>query len=274
MTGCRLSEKHKVIIDTDTGADDASALILAAKSENIDILGVTVLAGNVDLEQGTKNALAALELAGCDAPVYKGSAENYSGEKINAYSVFGQDGMGEKDLIHPNRKAEDKDAIDFILETVAADPGEVEIIAIGPATNIAKAIERDPDTMKQVKRIWSMGTAGFGQGNATPVAEFNAYHDPYAYKAMLDAGIPITVVGLDLCGGAASWTNEQFDRLVDSGEIGRIVRGDMYENVPSRQYYCQYCRGGILCSSIRSKSAVSIPQSSRCSARMRSAGSC
>ena len=80
---------RKVIIDTDTGADDASALILAAKSENIDILGVTVLAGNVDLEQGTKNALAALEIAGCDAPVYKGAAENFSGEKIDAFSVFG-----------------------------------------------------------------------------------------------------------------------------------------------------------------------------------------
>lgn len=121
---------RKVIIDTDTGADDASALILAAKSENIDILGVTVLAGNVDLEQGTKNALAALEIAGCDAPVYKGAAENFSGKKIDAFSVFGTDGMGDADLIHPNGKAEDKDAIDFILETVKANPNEVEIVAL------------------------------------------------------------------------------------------------------------------------------------------------
>ena len=223
LTGFKLSAEHKVIIDTDAGADDASALILAAKSKNIDILGVTVLAGNVDLEQGTKNVLAALELAGCDAPVYKGSAENYSGEKIDAFSVFGTDGMGDMDLIHPTGKAEDGDAIDFILETVKADPGEVEIIVIGPATNIAKAIERDPETMKKVKRIWSMGTSGLGPGNATPVAEFNAYHDPYAYKVMLDSGIPITVVGLDMCNGDSAWSNELFDRLGEANDIGRFV---------------------------------------------------
>lgn len=215
--------ERKVIIDTDTGADDASALILAAKSENIDILGVTVLVGNVDLEQGTKNTLAALEIAGCDAPVYKGSSDNYKGESINAFSVFGTDGMGDADLIHPTGKAEDKDAIDFILETVKANPNEVEIIALGPATNIAKSIERDPDTMKQVKRIWSMGTAGLGPGNATPVAEFNAYHDPEAYQVMLDFGLPITVVGLDMCGGDAAWSGEQFDKLNSANEIGHFV---------------------------------------------------
>lgn len=214
---------RKVIIDTDTGADDASALILAAKSKNIDILGVTTLVGNTDLEQSTKNALAALEIAGSDAPVYRGSAENYSGEKINAFSVFGTDGMGDADLIHPTGKAEDKDAIDFILETVSADPNEVEIISLGPATNIAKAIERDPDTMKKVKRIWSMGTTGFGPGNATPVAEFNAYNDPYAYKVMLDSGIDITVIGLDLCGGDAEWTEEQFKQLDSANDIGHFV---------------------------------------------------
>ena len=217
------SPARKVIIDTDTGADDASALILAAKSENIEILGVTVLAGNVDLEQGTKNALAALQTADCDAPVYMGSAENYSGEKINAFSVFGSDGMGDADLIHPTGKAEDQDAIDFILDTVKANPNEVEIIALGPATNIAKAIEREPDTMKTVKRIWSMGTTGTGPGNATPVAEFNVYHDPYAYKVMLDSGIPVTVVGLDMCSGDAAWTGAQFEEMKTKNDIGNFV---------------------------------------------------
>ena len=150
---------RKVIIDTDTGADDASALILAAKAENIDILGVTVLVGNVDLEQSTKNALAALETAGCDAPVYKGSADTVDGTVKTAFSVFGTDGMGDADLIHPKKQAEDGDAVDFIIDTVKRNPNEVEIIAIGPATNIAKAIQKAPDEMKKVKRIWSMGTA-------------------------------------------------------------------------------------------------------------------
>ena len=214
---------RKVIIDTDTGADDACAIIMAAKSKNLNILGVTTLAGNVELEQSTKNALAALEIAGCDAPVYGGSTENSKGEKINAFSVFGKDGMGEADLVHPGKTAEKKDAIDFILDTVRENPDEIEIIMLGPATNIAKAIQKDPETMNKVKHIWSLGTTGQGPGNATPVAEFNVYGDPYAYRIMLDSGIDITVIGLDMCGNEAQWTNEQFEELSRSGKKGEFV---------------------------------------------------
>ena len=214
---------HRVIIDTDTGADDASALILAAKNPNIEIIGVTVLVGNVPLEQSAQNALMALETAGCDAPVYKGATETYGGETIEAFSVFGTDGMGDADLIHPKGTAEKEDAIDFMLNTVRENPGEIEIIALGPATNIAKAIEKDPETMGQVKRIWSMGTAGLGPGNASPVAEFNVYADAAAYKLMLDSGIPITVVGLDMCDGDAMWTDDQFTELKETNEIGAFI---------------------------------------------------
>lgn len=215
--------KRRIIIDTDTGADDASALILAAKDKDIEILGVTVLLGNVDLEQGTKNALMALEMAGCDAPVFKGSVETYSGEKKEAFSVYGTDGMGDADLIHPTKTAETVDAVDFILDTVKKNPGEIEIVALGPATNIAKAIERDPETMKQTKMIWSMGTAGLGSGNASPVAEFNVYADAQAYKAMLDSGIPVTIIGLDMCDEDAMWTKDQFESLEKAGDIGKFV---------------------------------------------------
>ena len=216
-------EHRKIIIDTDTGADDASALILAAKLPEVELLGVTALVGNVDLEQGAKNALAALELAGCDAPVYKGSADTYDGTVKAAFSVFGEDGMGDAGLIHPARQAEEGDAIDFIIRTVEENPGEVEILSLGPATNIAKAIEKAPDSMKKVKRIWSMGTAGLGPGNATPVAEFNVYSDAQAYKIMLDSGLPVTVIGLDVCGGAAMWTDAQFDELRKLNKTGDFV---------------------------------------------------
>ena len=218
-----LSEHRKIIIDTDTGADDASALILAAKQKNVEILGVTVLVGNVDLEQSTKNALAALETAGCDAPVYKGSADTIDGTVKTAFSVFGSDGMGDADLIHPKKQAEDGDAVDFIINTVKNNPNEVEIISIGPATNIAKAIQKAPDDMTKVKRIWSMGTAGLGPGNASPVAEFNVYADAQAYKIMLDSGLPITVIGLDMCDGEAQWTDDQFAQLEALNDTGRFV---------------------------------------------------
>jgi purine nucleosidase len=215
--------KRKVIIDMDTGADDASALILAARNPNIEILGVTVLAGNVDLEQGTKNALMALEVAGVDAKVYKGSDTNCSNKKIEAFSVFGKDGMGDADLIHPKKQAEEKDAIEFILDTINEYPYEVELIALGPATNVAKAIQRDIDTMKKLKMIWSMGTAGLSVGNATPVAEFNVFNDPIAYDIMLQSGIPITIIGLDKCDEMSQWTNEQFELLKSINDIGRFV---------------------------------------------------
>lgn len=214
---------RKIIIDTDSGADDAAAIILAAKDSSVTIEGVTVIAGNVDLDRAAENALMSLETAGVSVPVYKGAAESISKEPFDPYSVFGEDGMGDADLIHPSGKAEDKSAVDFILETVRNDPGEIEILELGPATNIANAIQKDPETMKKVKRIWALGTAGLGPGNATPVAEFNVYADVEAYKIMLDSGIPVTVIGYDMCGGDAAWTDEQFGRLEASGDTGRFV---------------------------------------------------
>ena len=204
-----MAEKHRIIIDTDTAGDDAAALILAAKSEDVEILGVTVLAGNVPLEQGAKNALAVLELIGCEAPVYLGASAPLSGEEKECFSVYGADGMGEADLIHPKGSPRtDKGAVDFILDTVRANPGEIEIVALGPATNLALAIQKDRETMLRLKRIWSMGTAGFGPGNATPVAEFNVYKDAPAYKIMLELGVPVTVIGLDM-DDEPTWTYEE-----------------------------------------------------------------
>lgn len=127
--------------------------------------------------------------------------------------------MGDADLIHPKGNAEEKDAIDFILETISQYPNEVEIVMLGPATNIAKSIERDPEMMK----IWSMGSTGLGPGNASPVAEFNVYADPEAYKAVLDSGFDITIVGLDMCGGEAKWTDEQFAELAKTNDTGKFI---------------------------------------------------
>ena len=235
--------KKKLIIDTDTAADDASAIILAAKSGSAEILGVTTLAGNVTIEQSTQNALMALETAGCDAPVYKGAENRYNGDKIEAFSVFGADGMGDADLIHPTGKAEEQDAVEFILDTVKQNPNEVELVALGPATNIANAIKKDPETMKQVKMIWSMGTAGLGPGNASPVAEFNVYSDAEAYKAMLDLGIPVTVIGLDCCDGEAQLTDPQRAELAESGDIGSFVSAS-FEKL--KELYSENCEDSVM----------------------------
>lgn len=215
-------QKRKIIIDTDTAGDDASALIIAAKDKNIDILGVTVSAGNVSLDQAVKNALMTLEMAGSDAPVYVGASTTYTGKERETFSVYGKDGMGDQDLIHPTRKAEDKGAVDFIVETVKANPDEVEIVALGPVTNLALAFDKDPETMKHVKKYWSMGTAGFGSGNATPVAEFNVYHDAEAYKVLVDSGVEITAIGFDMLPEETNFSKEELDELEKKGGLSEF----------------------------------------------------
>ncbi len=202
-----MTEKHRIIIDTDTGGDDAAALILAARSDNVLIEGVTVAAGNVCLEQAVKNALAAIEEAGLKVKVYPGAVTPVSGEERETFSVYGKDGMGDAGIVHPKGKAEKEHAVDYILRTVKANPGEIEIFCLGPVTNVAMAIRKDRKTMKKVKRIWSMGTAGFGPGNATPVAEFNVYKDAEAYRIMLELGVPVTVIGLDM-DDEPTWVSE------------------------------------------------------------------
>lgn len=205
------AKRHKVIIDTDTGSDDAAALTLAASSEQLDILGVTVLYGNVSLKGAADNALMTLEVCDVEAPVYIGAEKPLTKKREEMISVHGKDGMGDQDLIHPKKSPEDGDAVDFILDTVKSNPNEVEIIALGPLTNIALAIKKDPETMKLCKRIWVMGTTGFGHGNATPVSEFNVYNDAEAYDVVLKAELPMTVLGLDMVSNEGARLNS--DRM-------------------------------------------------------------
>ncbi len=218
-----MSKTRRIIIDTDTGGDDAAALILAAESDAVEIVGVTVAAGNVSLEQAAKNCLATLELVGCGAPVYLGAKTPLSGEEKECFSVYGKDGMGDADLIHPKGTPAKQNAVDFILETIRANPGEIEIVALGPVTNLALAIQRDRETMKKVKRIWSMGTAGFGPGNATPVAEFNVYKDAPAYRVVLGLGVPMTILGLDM-DDEPTWTSaERLEEMKRGSKDQRFV---------------------------------------------------
>lgn len=217
-------QPRKVIIDTDTGGDDAAAIIMAALAPEVDILGVTVVAGNVSLEQGAQNALMALEVAGrTDVPVFLGAEESMAGVEYDIFSVYGKDGMGDADLIHPTMTPESLAAVDFILQTVAESPGEVDIIALGPTTNIARAIERDPATMSQAKHIWVMGSSGFGPGNASPVAEFNVFKDPDAFKILVDSGISMTLIGLDLTTEQTLITRSEQEALMQGNELERFI---------------------------------------------------
>lgn len=214
---------RKIIIDTDTASDDAAALIMAALDKSVDILGVTTVAGNVSVMQATKNALATLEACACDAPVYMGASRPLFRERHETISVHGRDGMGDCGIIKPVREAEQGIAVEFILNAVSKYPDEVELVVLGPSTNIALAIMTDREVMKKVKHIWSMGTPGFGPGNATPVSEFNVFIDAEAYGVMLDSGIPITIAGFDLCVGNIGLDKSKLAILADGNAAGKFL---------------------------------------------------
>ncbi len=213
---------RKFIIDTDIGSDDAAALIMAMKEPEIDILGITTIGGNIPLENTTKNALQVVEECKKEIPVYPGASKPLVRNLVTAGNVHGKDGMGDKGLIHPTGKAEKTHAVDFILETVKSNPYEVELVVLGPVTNIAIAINKDKETMQKVKRIWSMGTSGFGPGNMSPVAEFNVFVDAESYDIMLNSQIPITIAGFDLCLGDASFTPDELEEL-STTPLGKFI---------------------------------------------------
>ncbi|MDO4378834.1 MAG: nucleoside hydrolase [Erysipelotrichia bacterium] len=209
---------RKLILDTDVGSDDAVAIIMTLKNPEFDVLAITTVSGNVDMQQATLNALQILDEMNLDIPVYMGERVPLKREIVHAENVHGPDGMGGCGLIHPQRKAcQDKDAVEAILELVKKYPDEIEIAVIGPATNIAKAILKDPETMSHVKTIYSMGTAGFGEGNTTPVAEFNVFADAEAYQVMLNSGIKTYIAGIDTCFPQTYLNAQEMDRLVNSG---------------------------------------------------------
>ncbi len=215
---------RKLIIDTDTGSDDAVALMMALKSKDVSVEAVTTVAGNVPLELATKNALMTIEVTdGQKPPVYQGAAKPLMRDLVTAMNVHGEDGMGDQDLIHPTLEAMKAHAVDAILALVDQNPNDIEIVTIGPVTNIAQAIMRNPEVMAKVKCIYSMGSTGFGRGNTTPVSEFNVYVDAEAYDIMVRSGIPLTIIGFDVCLGPAAWTREDMKALLDSGKPEAVL---------------------------------------------------
>ncbi len=188
-----------VIIDTDPGTDDALAIAMAVESPEFDLLGLTSVAGNVSIVDATRNALCLLEAFDrTDIGVWQGSDGPEGGVPQYAYHFHGETGLT-LDLGNPKSSPRDGEAAGFILDSARRLEGALEIIAIGPLTNVAAAIEAEPELPGLLKRIWVMGGALDCPGNVTPHAEFNFYSDPFAADLVLGSGAPVTVVGLDVC---------------------------------------------------------------------------
>jgi purine nucleosidase len=196
--------KIPLLIDVDTGIDDALALLHACASPAAKILGVTTVAGNVDLERATRNTRAVLALAGrADIPVWRGCARPMFREGENATAVHGDSGLGHANLPDPAPSGDACHAVDQILALAQSHAGELVLVATGPLTNIATAIIREPALARWVKRLVLMGGAFMEGGNTTPAAEFNIWRDPEAARIVFrafgdDGAAPLVAVGLDV----------------------------------------------------------------------------
>ncbi|WP_372993080.1 nucleoside hydrolase [Sulfitobacter sp.] len=192
---------RKIIIDTDPGQDDAVAILLAlASPEDIDVLGITCVAGNVPLDLTTRNARIVCELAGkTDVKIFAGCDRPLGRALVTAEHVHGKTGLDGPDLPEPTMPLQDGHAVDFIIDTLREHaPGTVTLCPLGPLTNVATALQKAPDIAKRIAKIVLMGGDYFEGGNITPVAEFNIYVDPQAADIVFKSGIPIVVMPLDV----------------------------------------------------------------------------
>ncbi|WP_054309701.1 nucleoside hydrolase [Mesorhizobium sp. 1M-11] len=195
-----MPDKRKIIIDTDPGQDDAVAILLALASPELDVIGITAVAGNVPLRLTEKNALKICELAGRrDIKVYSGAIRPLVRQLVTAEHVHGKTGLDGPDLPEPTMKLQEQHAVDFIVETLMhEEPGSVTLCPLGPLTNIALALVREPRIATRIKEIVLMGGGFFEGGNVTPAAEFNIYVDPHAADVVFHSGVPIVVMPLDV----------------------------------------------------------------------------
>jgi len=197
----------KLIIDTDPGTDDALA-IAAANGAEIDILGLTVVGGNVPLELGIRNCLSVLDFLGReDVDVYPGASRPLEGEYQYAYEYHGPDGLL-AEIDSSNRQKSNIQAVDFIKESVRNYPNEVTLLALGPLTNIANCLRDDPEVMNLIDKIIIMGGAFQCKGNVRTWAEFNIFDDPVAAGEVFSIDVPMYVVGLDVCNTVSISRNE------------------------------------------------------------------
>lgn len=213
----------KVILDVDTGIDDALALILAIKSEKLDVIGVTTVAGNVGVQDARKNTLKILKLLDReDIEVYEGCKKPISREIEFHGFIHGRDGLaGElKDL--DTKEKNDIHAVEYIIDSISSSPGEITLIMLGPLTNLAVALENEAEIAEKIKEVYIMGGAARVPGNITPLAEFNFYKDPESAYKVLHSGLDIKLIGLDVTNHARLGEGD-LERIDKKGEYGEFL---------------------------------------------------
>jgi purine nucleosidase len=201
------------LIDTDTASDDAVALIMALRAPDVRVAAITTVAGNVPVEQSTRNALYTVELCDANVPVYTGAGTPLLRPYQNATWFHGRDGLGDHNYPAPKQCAKKLHAADALIETIEENPGLV-VVTLGPLTNIALAVSKKPEIAAKVGRCVIMGGAPCCEGNVTPAAEYNIWVDPEAARIVMRSGLPIELVG---------WQLSRWDAVLHEDDIGRIL---------------------------------------------------
>jgi purine nucleosidase len=196
------------LIDTDTASDDAVAIIMALSAKEVNVLALTTVAGNVGVEQATRNALLTAEICGSDVPVFRGAEAPLIRPLQDAHWFHGKDGLGDRGYPAPRRPPEHRHAIEAIRSLAHAEPG-LTLVTLGPLTNIALALEQDPGIAQRIGRCIVMGGAPCCEGNVTPAAEYNIWVDPEAARIIFRSKLPIEMVGWHVSRGASVLTDAE-----------------------------------------------------------------
>jgi purine nucleosidase len=208
--------KRPFLIDTDTASDDAVALIMALRCPEVEVVAITTVAGNVGVEQASRNALYTAELCESSVPVFAGAEKPLTREHASASWFHGRDGLGDHGYPPPRRAVERQSGTDAIIAAIVSQPGLV-LITLGPLTNIALALQKRPEIAGKVGRCVVMGGAPCCEGNVTPAAEYNIWCDPEAARIAIRSGLPIELVGWHLCRGEAALNLSEIEQVLSFG---------------------------------------------------------
>jgi purine nucleosidase len=213
-----MAERRRIIIDTDPGQDDAIAILLALASDELEVLGLTIVAGNVPLELTVRAARTVVELADRrDVPIHPGSPRPIGRPLVTAEHVHGDTGLDGPDLPAPTVPVSDEHGVDFLIRSLReAEPGEITLVTLGPLTNVALALVKAPDIAPRIREIVAVIGSFAEGGNITPLGDFNCYVDPDAADLVLTSGIPFTAVPMDVTHRMRT-TDERLDRLWANG---------------------------------------------------------
>lgn len=200
-------------IDTDTASDDAVAILMALRWPDVNVVGISVVAGNVHVEKGAKNALYTVQLCEKKTPVYIGASRPLMRESVWGYFFHGDDGMGNMNYPDPTLQLENRGAVETFIDAVRSNPRKITLVTLGPLTNIALALRIAPDIAGKIEMCYTMGGAAATLGNITPAAEFNIYVDPEAAKIVFDSDIPLLMVGWEHCRGQANLVQKEMEAI-------------------------------------------------------------